>query len=1114
MTRKRSNPKIMSMNPIKHVDKRKHDTVVKKREFKKKPMVAFMLISIFALVLLFNFYFNYTSGVAIDQNGVTMQTKYLLSGPDPYYNMRVVRWTIQNGHYPYGQSDPLLEYPITQARGTGGGPRPPLMNMMAIVTSFAIQGLHLLSASDALGFAMQFLPCLFGALLIFPVYFLTKELLNWKAGLIAALFVALTPVHLASGHGSAFSLFDHDALVLLLFACIYLFYVRSIKSKDNVQGLLYALLSGVFIGALIMLWVESRYTYAVLMAFFAIQLLVNIIRKNNDMRLVRNTIVGWSFGYLLALPMNMTAWHGIFRTDTAFVLIVLALFLGLYSWYVKKKDLPWLLSLPLLGCIAAAGVAVIHYAPATTIFGGFSSINNMIFGSGLYGGQTSLTIAEAQTFNMSRWVMSFGPSLFLIALFTGLPFFIYKWLKTNRYDFSFVFVWFGVTMWLNTVAGRFVNDFVPTVAILSGFVIYLVIDKINYGKMIKTITDLGGGFRGIRKGVHATHIVGVLFVLFVLLMPNIYMSIDAAVPSPDLEKFGKTDSAFGLSTYKETYWNDALIWLAKQDTNISDPAHRPGFISWWDYGFQEIASGDHPTVADNYQRGVECAANFQTAATEKEAIADLCVLLLRADSINGAFSNATTATLYKYLPDYNATESTLDNTTNITTNTTVFHTPVKDIEQYVLDPLSAPTFNDKFGRFTISAMNALYHDCIRIINSSLSDEQIVELYQDLQIDTGYSVRYYGTEGYDMDIFNVFSFLADKGTFGYSSNEDQYYFLLYTDKYNETYSPDQVANMTPVQQSQQGPFEPHQYTKDAMYKTMVVRAYRGTKDAYIPGYGLKHFEASYISPYPYPGTRNPAVVISKYYPGGFINGTVTYNGQPLPGLTVAFIDKNDIPHDMVYADTGSYSVISLAGNFSLGYYLGNTRLKTLSFTGASAISEAEANREVPYHRTINATIEQANVTGHVVNADGLSLVFSNEYYNTNPQTVTLDSNGEYTFKTMPSQYTISIQSGSHVVQTEEFFAMPGDQVHNITVSKALLYGTVNENVGDMTLKLVKGNQTIQTIAYNTTIRTYDTGPIDTGNYTIGFFVNATAAKPAYTLPITISVGVREFEISTP
>ena len=60
--------------------------------------------------------------------------------------------------------------------------------------------------------------------------------------------------------------------------------------------------------------------------------------------------------------------------------------------------------------------------------------------------------------------------------------------------------------------------------------------------------------------------------------------------------------AFG-SSFNQQGWNDAYAWLAAQDAD--EPySEKPAFVSWWDYGFQALTSGDHPSVSDNFQSGI------------------------------------------------------------------------------------------------------------------------------------------------------------------------------------------------------------------------------------------------------------------------------------------------------------------------------------------------------------------------------------------------------------------------------------------------------------------------------------------------------------------------------
>ena len=247
--------------------------VKKKTIIKKNQWMAISLVGIFFMVLFLNSYFNIVSEVAINPEGESVSEKFYLSGPDPYYNMRLVNQTLETGKYPFyvaGERDPLLNYPL----GREGGGRAPLLNMMAI--GFSIPLLPFMSETDAIGYSMQFVPALFGALLVFPVYFIGKTLFGKKEGIVAAMLVAIIPIHIGSGHGSAYALFDHDSLNLLLFFLTFLFLIKSIKEKDSKKSLLYALLSGVPLAGLSMVWVEAQFLYVVIALYAIIQILIDI----------------------------------------------------------------------------------------------------------------------------------------------------------------------------------------------------------------------------------------------------------------------------------------------------------------------------------------------------------------------------------------------------------------------------------------------------------------------------------------------------------------------------------------------------------------------------------------------------------------------------------------------------------------------------------------------------------------------------------------------------------------------------------------------------------------------------------------------------------------------
>jgi len=991
--------------------------------FKKNWWIAVSLIGIFLLVLFLNSYFTISSGASFNPEGKSFD-KFYLSGPDPYYNMRLINETLYGekaGHYPfyYGSVDPLLNYPL----GKSGG-RPPFLNMMAI--SFSRILTPFMSEVDAVGYSMQFVPALFGALLIFPVYFIGEALFGKKAGLVAAFLVALIPIHIGSGHGSAYTLFDHDSLNLLLFFLSFLFLIKGIKNKDPVKSVLYALLSGVSIGALYMTWVEGQFLYVIIAIYAVVQMLIDIFMNKMEMKVVITTLVALSSGYLISLPVRVA---GGFNPDVPLFLCLGIAAFGLVYFIFNRKKIPWTISLPAIFCVSGVVLAFLYFVRyiSSTIpfFSSLSELSNIIYGSGIYGNKVSMTIAEASTYNISHTVMSFGPALYWLA-WAGFLFLLYYYYKNKqRRDYLFIIVLFIIDIWLTGIAGRFINDVVPLIALLGGWVVWIVVDKIDYKQMVRDIRSAGGGLHGLRRGVKVFHVFGIFFIAFLVILPNAYIAFDAAVPAVAITKGNKTVSmkevyfgkdfsgAFGSSFYKENYWVDAFSWLSTQDTNIKDPAKRPAFISWWDYGFYEVATGEHPTVADNFQDGIPPAANFHTTTSEKEAVAVWIVRLLEGNlNVNNRkLSEDVVHVLEKYLDK------------NVSGNITKYS---ENVTKWIENSAFSPSYNTPIGekynenlskQWRVGqqyAPNVYYHDITKLLNDSLDDEGITWLYHDIQNATGYSIRYYGVEGYDEQIFNIFGFLADKSLLMVASQsgnpEDDFEKIMFVG-YRVDAEGNKIADVElSYDELNKMPQEDQRYIaitstkpvyKDAYFDTMFYKTYIGTPpqtdtqgnyqipSQQIPCYGMKHFSAEYISPYPYYNAGKSAVIIAKYYEGAFISGSISCNNTPLPYVYVVVFDKFGIPHDNMFTDAnGHFNLLAPAGNITLqirrNIELGNNAfiLKDVTFDSTtdqelSPISDAEAMRKfgTNYERIINISIDPANIEGYVYENED-----DNETYN--------------------------------------------------------------------------------------------------------------------------------------
>lgn len=1085
-----------------------------------KKYAAILVAGAIVMTLFLNTYFNLTSGVGINKYGKTLEDKFYLSGPDPYYNMRLLEVTLEKGKYPFigganGDRDPLLNYPL---HGSGG--RPPLFTMLTIGFGKILS--LFMDEMDAMGYAMQFIPALYGALLAIPVYFIGATIFNRKIGIIASWLVPLIPVHLGSGHGSAFTLYDTDSAILLTITTSLMFLIFALKEKNLLRSSIFSAMSGVFAGAVAMIWVAGQYIFVLIAAYAIIQMIIDIFANRIDTTIIRVPLIALITGYLIAFPVLYVK-VGLTISPYLFAPISVAIFGVIYLW-IGKKNLPWIISIPSIFALFGIGALFLYLIRNTTIsfLKPLASLSGTIFG-GVYTKKVSLTIAEASSFPFGRTVMSFGPVLYWLG-WIGFFYLLYMYYKKKwRREYMVLIFWFAVESWLLSQAGRFLNDLVPSMAIFAAAALWLAIKKMNFDGMIKNLKSIGGGWYGVKKSVKLRHIFGAIFISFFVIFPNGWLSFDAAVPSIMKTDFPNNLGAFGLGLHTEAYWTDAFSWLRNQTHNLSIEK-KPAFISWWDYGFYCVAVAKNPTVADNFQEGIPPAANFHTSLSEQEAVAVLIVRIAEGDMArhNGKIGNELAGVFEKYLGN------------NATRLINIIEKPEKFAPSY--GEIISKEYKGK--KYKVRAENARYHDAVDIITKNLDDENITMLYRDAQNVTGYSIRYYGVEGYDVNIFNVFVFLADKGSFGYETTEDDFFKLWYiANKTQQKLEPEEVKNITESMsrediQNIYGSFIPYTERKDAFYESMVYRVYLGNvpknifenystnyRLAYFinPTQGMKHFYPQYISPVskdkpyyyvPRPGnlcTGLPAVVIAKYYEGAKIRGRVISGGKPFNNVTVEvkqnatiFGEERAISHDTTSTDeNGYFQVIAPAGNviIDLSNNQGGKRveLKKIYLN----ISEEQATRKKNWKIDLGTIdIPRGNIKGIVFwdkDGDGeynASVDSKLDAKVTVGDKTVRTHNGVYIIKNMlPASYSVNAErKGYDVKGTGKTDIMPGKTTwYNISMvpSKIKVYGKAwydsngngvmdkNETVSDVKI-LFNVTSAPDKNADNGTIYTNDTG----------------------------------------
>ena len=148
------------------------------------------------------------------------------------------------------------------------------------------------SAENAVWWSVAALPAIYGALIVFPVGGMAREVFGKGAGVLAAWLIALMPGHVSH---TTFALADHDAFVLLFATVGFYYYIQSMKNTNEdkilsnpnwkpsymVEGFRnvwenqrlatsYAILSGVSFAIVALAWKGFVYAPAILFVFYMI----------------------------------------------------------------------------------------------------------------------------------------------------------------------------------------------------------------------------------------------------------------------------------------------------------------------------------------------------------------------------------------------------------------------------------------------------------------------------------------------------------------------------------------------------------------------------------------------------------------------------------------------------------------------------------------------------------------------------------------------------------------------------------------------------------------------------------------------------------------------------
>src|SRR2546422_622396 len=384
---------------------------------------------------------------------------------------------------------------------------------------------------------------LFGALTIVPTYGLAKEAFGRKAGLVSAFLLAISVGNLQR---SASTDADHDAFTLFFVVATFYFFLRALKTMNRQR------------------WVENWFRRE------AIATGVRAFVRENRSSVLYALFAG------LSVTVIALAWQG-----WAYVVVIMLV------WFAAELFLARFRNEDTMGTWLLFAIAL-----ATPLLLAFQWY--------------SVRVQIRVWFDVPAY-------LFFAAFILGLAFTV-----TRDYPWTLVIPSTLIAAGVGLGVGVLVN---PTLA--SAF--FTGAGYFVQTKVVTTIAeDQSPGLSQIILSFGVATFGVVLGIVFLVVLPNVWWAIDASIPFELKSQYDQQVAnllpsflrapynpssgtfyfgAFGYGVPKSRdYYPAAWQWFATQDA-ATPPEFRPAFLSWWDYGFEAVDRGVHPTVADNFQNG-------------------------------------------------------------------------------------------------------------------------------------------------------------------------------------------------------------------------------------------------------------------------------------------------------------------------------------------------------------------------------------------------------------------------------------------------------------------------------------------------------------------------------
>lgn len=492
---------------------------------------------------------------------------------DPWFNFRATKYLVNHSFYEFlNWFDDRTWYPL--GRVTGGTLYPGLMVTSGVIWHTLRDWFGL--PIDIRNICVLLAPAFSGLTAIFT-YFLTTEMKDSNAGLLAAIFMGIAPGYISRSVAGSY---DNEAIAITLLMATFYFWIKSMK----IGSVFYGTLTALFYFYMVSAW--GGYVFITNLIPLHVFVLLLMGRYNHKLYTAYNT--WYAIGTLASMQIPFVGFLPIRSNDHMAALGVFGLIqLVAFGDYIKsripEKQFKTFLTVSMI-LIAGLGIggligltALGWIAPWT---GRFYSLWDTS-----YAKIHIPIIASVSEHQPTAWPAFFFDTSMLIWLF---PVGVYLCFQDLKDEHLFVIIYGVLCSYFAGVMVRLMLTLTPiicvsaAIAISKLFDVYLDLSEF-WQSSSTTRTKL---FTGLSKALVLSSFTYYLF-FFVYhctwVTSNAYSS-----PSVVLASKNPDGSPAIIDDYREAYY-----WLRM---NTAEDAK---VMSWWDYGYQIGGMADRTTLVDN-----------------------------------------------------------------------------------------------------------------------------------------------------------------------------------------------------------------------------------------------------------------------------------------------------------------------------------------------------------------------------------------------------------------------------------------------------------------------------------------------------------------------------------